>query len=172
VGIGRLSVVADTGPMLHLAEVGCLALLSIFEHIHIPEAVWQEFDRQGQAFRLDVGTLSHIQRHSVSHTAMMHFVSVNHLEELHFGERECLYLCQSLSIPVVLTDDLAVRDAAKRLQFTPVGSLGVIVRAYHRGELSFAEAEHHLTELHEVSSLFVTRTIIDLAIENLRKHTG
>lgn len=44
-GPGRLAAVADTGPLIHLAEVGCLPLLSIFEVLHIPEGVWREADR-------------------------------------------------------------------------------------------------------------------------------
>jgi predicted nucleic acid-binding protein len=170
-GIGRLSVVADTGPILHLAEVGCLELLDVFDRIHIPEAVSQELDRQGQAFHSEIAALSAIQQHVPLQNAVLQFVSANHLEDLHFGERECLYLCQALNIPVILTDDLAVRDAAKCLRFTPVGSLGVIVRAYHRGRLSLVEAEHHLTELHDGSSLFVTSAIVDMAIQQLHKRT-
>jgi hypothetical protein len=48
--------------------------------------------------------------------------------------------------------------------------LGVIVRAYRVGQLSLADAERHLTDLYAVSSLFVTRAIVELAIEQLRKH--
>jgi predicted nucleic acid-binding protein len=73
-------------------------------------------------------------------------------------------------VTVLLTDDLAVREAAKRLRLTPVGSLGVIVRAYRVGQLSLADAERHLTDLYAVSSLFVTQAIVELAIEQLRKH--
>jgi predicted nucleic acid-binding protein len=39
VGSGRLVAVADTGPLIHLAEIGCLPLLTIFEELHIPEAI-------------------------------------------------------------------------------------------------------------------------------------
>jgi predicted nucleic acid-binding protein len=69
---------------------------------------------------------------------------------------------------VLLTDDLAVRRAAKALSLTPVGSLGVIAKAYRIGRISLAAAERHLRELYTVSSLFVTQTIVDLAIERLR----
>lgn len=43
--MGRIAAVADTGPLIHLAEVGCLPLLSIFEMLNVPEGVWREADR-------------------------------------------------------------------------------------------------------------------------------
>jgi predicted nucleic acid-binding protein len=55
------------------------------------------------------------------------------LERLHAGEQECLFLCQHVRVSVPLTDDLAVREAAKHLHLTRVGSLGAIVRAYRVG---------------------------------------
>lgn len=80
-----------------------------------------------------------------------------------------------LSVPAkghkhLLTDDLAVRDAARILELVPVGSLGIVVAA-HRGEkISLSEAEHFIADLYDVSSLFVTRDIAELAIEQLHKH--
>ena len=71
----------------------------------------------------------------------------------------------------MLTDDLAVREQAKRLSLTPVGSLGIVVRAYCLGHISLAEAERHITDLYDVSSLFVTRAVVELAVEQLRKHS-
>jgi hypothetical protein len=44
-GPGRLAAVADTGPLIHLAEVDCLPLLSIFEVRNVPEGVWRAADR-------------------------------------------------------------------------------------------------------------------------------
>jgi hypothetical protein len=40
------------------------------------------------------------------------------------------------------------------------------------GQIASDAAEHHLRELYTVSSLFVTQTIIDLAIERLRDQPG
>jgi predicted nucleic acid-binding protein len=74
-------------------------------------------------------------------------------------------------VPTLLTDDLSVREAAKRLLMTPVGSLGVIVRAYHRGHIPLVDAERYLIALYDVSSLFVTRALVAIAIEQLRHPT-
>jgi predicted nucleic acid-binding protein len=169
VGIARISVVSDTGPLIHLAEIDCLSFLSIFENLHIPHAVWQEIERQGQTYQADILGLSHVKRHTLSQTEVTLFIKGNNLEELHVGEQECLYLCQQIGVAVLLTDDLAVRESAKRLHLTPVGSLGIVVRVYRAGHISLSEAEHHIVALYEVSSLFVTRTIVELAVEQLHK---
>jgi predicted nucleic acid-binding protein len=49
-------------------------------------------------------------------------------------------LCSMLGVPVLLTDDLAARDAAKVLGLTPVGSLGIIARACQMGRITTDEA--------------------------------
>jgi predicted nucleic acid-binding protein len=53
------------------------------------------------------------------------------------------------------------------LDLTPVGSLGIIVRAYRKALISFEDAHRHLEDLYDVSSLFVTRAIVELAIDQL-----
>jgi predicted nucleic acid-binding protein len=164
VGSGRLAAVADTGPLIHLAEIGCLHLLSIFEELHIPEGVWSEADRPATIRE----GLTFAKRHTLQSKEIAGFTADHGLEKLQAGERESLLLCSKLAVPVLLTDDLAVRRAAKALGLTPVGSLGVIARAHQMGRIASNAAEQHLRELYAVSSLFVTQTIVDLAIERLR----
>jgi len=166
-----MRVVADAGPLVHLAEIESLPLLSIFESLYIPEAVWLETVGQERVSQTDVLGLGNVQRHTLSQTEVTRFIEKNNLEKLHVGERECLYLCRQIGVSVLLTDDLAVRESAKRLQLTPVGSLGVVVRAYRMGHISLSGAEHYITALYETSSLFVTRTIVELAIEQLHRYT-
>ncbi|TLD43582.1 MAG: hypothetical protein JETT_0013 [Candidatus Jettenia ecosi] len=87
------------------------------------------------------------------------FTHKEKLEKLHSGEIECLYLCRQINLPILLTDDLAVREAAKSLQITPIGSLGIVIKAYKNGKISLAEAERYISDLYDISSLFVTRAI-------------
>jgi predicted nucleic acid-binding protein len=47
--------------------------------------------------------------------------------------------CKQLGVPVLLTDDQAVREAAKQLRLNPVGSLGLVARAYRHGYISRTE---------------------------------
>ena len=172
-GTGAVNIaVADAGPLIHLAEIGYLPLLSIFDILHIPDAVWSETVRQDRIPQGDVLGLDIVQRHHLSQSEVMRFVQEWGLEDLQNGERECLCFCRQVGVSVLLTDDLAVREAAKRLHLIPVGSLGIVVRAYRVGHISLAKAERYITDLYDVSSLFVTRAIVELAIEELHKNSG
>ena len=161
---GVETAVADAGPLIHLSEVECLPLLKVFEILHIPDAIWVETVEQRS---IEVPKAGHICRHSLESPEVIRFSQEHRLEKLQAGEKECLYLCQHLGISTLLTDDLSVREVAKSLKLTPVGSLGVVIRAYKRDFLSLSQAESHLIQLYETSSLFVTRTIIEVAIEQL-----
>jgi len=169
VGRERLIAVTDAGPLIHLTEIGCLHILSIFENLHVPDAVWTETVECGRISSEDILKLSNVERHKIPQSSITRFVGKNNLTDLHSGERECLYLCKEIDVPILLTDDLAVREAAKRLKLVPVGSLGIVAKAYRLGKISLADARRHMLNLYEVSSLFVTKVIVEMAIEQLQK---
>lgn len=169
-GEGKLNqAVVDSGPVIHLSEIEALPLLRIFSALHLPDAVWSETVERGRVAPSALLGLPSMQRHTLSAEEVARFVPENDLEKLQAGERECLCLCKNLKVVTLLTDDLAARDAAKRLNITPVGSLGVIVRAYRDDRISLEEAERYISDLDSTSSLFVTRAIVELAIGELKK---
>ena len=165
-----IPAVADSGPIIHLNEIGQIRLLAVFLTVHFPDAVWREVvDSQ----RVPAAVL-----HSIANTPRSVTASTVDLiraepvaKDLHDGEIEAIALCRELSIGLLLTDDLAARTAAQKLAIRPVGSLGIVVRAAVDGRIDVAEAEECLHRLHRVSSLFVTPAIVDLAIQQLRQHT-
>ncbi|MCB0126402.1 MAG: hypothetical protein KDE58_29295 [Caldilineaceae bacterium] len=167
-GTGQLEVVADAGPLIHLAEIKQITLLEIFDAIHIPDAVWQETVGQKRISVTDLQVLPNTYRHTFSDHDVADFIRNHHLTHLHTGERACLYLCQKINVFTLLTDDLSVRAAVKQRNWQPVGSLGIIVRAYKVGKISLPDAVQYLNQLYEASTLFVTRAIIDLALQQLR----
>lgn len=162
--------VADAGPLIHLNEIGCFSLLRLFETLHIPDAVWSETVGQSKVLQTNLLSLGNVQQHTLPQEDVTRFIRKNGLGHLHAGERDCLYLCQQAETSLLLTDDLAVREAARRLGPTPVGSVGIISKAYQAGHISSSDAEQYLGDLYDVSTLFVTRTIVELAIEQLRQH--
>lgn len=172
-GLGTGSIaVADAGPLIHLTEIGCLSLLGIFDTVHIPDEVWSETVGQGRVLQDDVLGLGIVQRNTLSHSEVIRFTQEHGFDELQSGECECLYLCLQIGVSILLTDDLAVREAARRLNLIPVGSLGIVVRAYRLGRIWLADAERYITDLYILSSLFVIRAIVELAIEQLHQRSN
>lgn len=63
--------ICDTGPILHLHEIGCLQVLSSFDVLRLPDLVVEEL----RAYRLDLPVLSAINLHT----------DVIHLQEAEWG---------------------------------------------------------------------------------------
>lgn len=166
-GAGDEVAVVDAGPLIHLAEINALHTLTVCSTLHLPHAVWAETVEQG---RVSADSLIQFQisHHVLVPLEVTQFSQIHDLTALHRGEQECLFLCRQLNVPLLMTDDLAARDAAKRLGLRPIGSLGAVVRAYRQDVISLADAERFLDELYAASSLFVTRDIVEIAIQQLR----
>jgi predicted nucleic acid-binding protein len=168
VGARRLTAsVADAGPLIHLAEIGSLPFLRIFDIVHVPDAVWYESVAPRRVVEGDLDGLGNVRRHTLPREEVERVTQEFGLQRLQAGELESLTLCRQIGVPLLLTDDLAVREAAKRCGLTPVGSLGIVVRAHRLGHTSRSEAEGGIRALYDVSSQFVTRALVDLAIAEL-----
>jgi predicted nucleic acid-binding protein len=162
--------VVDAGPLIHLREIQSLSLLRIFRSLVLPDAVWQETVGRLRVLEDDLALLGNVERRHLPADDVRTFVKKHDLGNLHRGECEALFVCWNDSIQLLLTDDLAVRDAAKRWGVTPVGSLGVIVRGYRERIISYEQAVSRIRLLDQVSTLFVTPAIVDLALEQLAQY--
>jgi predicted nucleic acid-binding protein len=166
---GLKSAVADAGPLIHLAEIGAASLLALCERLLVPSAVWHETVGRTRISEDVLMRATTIDRIVLPDDRVGRFIEENGLGTLHRGEQECLYLCIEGGVSVMLTDDLAARDAAQRVGVTPVGSLGVVARAYRLGQLGLPDAERHILALQHVSSLFVSEALIELVLDELRR---
>lgn len=149
--------VADAGPIIHLDEIDALGLLSAIDRVLIPQTVYDE---------LATGTvppaLCDVEYELVE--ADPTGLSV----DLDPGETAALAVASERSA-VVLTDDLAAKNAAAELNVEVHGSIGVIVLAYTRGELSKAEAVDRMRALQAETSLFVTDAVVERGIALLEE---
>lgn len=147
-GSGKLRyAVSDSGPVIHLAEIGGLRFLRVFDKLFVPQAVWLETVEQKRVSEDDLSKEASVERFSLVQSEVAQFIKANNLNELHAGEQECLCLCKGRGIDTLLTDDLAVRDAARRLNLVPVGSLGIIVKAFKQEIMTLQDAEHSIMDL-------------------------
>ncbi len=125
-------IVADTGPLIALAKLELLPLLSAFFYkLYIPEQVLLEATRQcerGDAKAIGLFVKKHGKPlKDVDNDWVQSFRL--HLDE---GEIQAIYHARELSCGV-LTDERRGRRVASQLGIATVGVLGVLIQAKKQG---------------------------------------
>lgn len=155
-----LNAVSNSGPFIHLSEINQLKLFSIFKVLIIPSSVVKEIGKIG---------LRNIKIIDVPKNEIKVFIRNLKEFNLQQAEIDALYLAKRFSA-IFLTDDLEARAAANKLKIEVHGSIGIIALAYHKNLLSLKEAKQAIINLYENSTLFLTRSLVDLSIQKLEKN--
>jgi len=146
--------VADTGPLIHLNEIGAIDVLSAVDGLLIPQTVYEE---------LKAGTvppaLSNLEYELVE-ADMTELTGDLNLDP---GETVALEVASERSA-ILLTDYLEARDAANDLSIEVHGSIGVIVLAYQREQLTKSKAAELMRALQTETSLFITDSVIEQGV--------
>jgi len=151
-----LAAVSDAGPLIHLAEIDSLELFSTFDTLLVPEAVYREVEAGGVPDRLA----------DLSYELVGADESRVEAEKLDTGERAAIAVAEERGV-VLLTDDLAAREAASDAGIEVRGSIGVIALGYSRGLLDRDEAASLMRALQRETSLFVTEAVVERGIRML-----
>ena len=151
-----LVAVSDAGPLIHLAEIDSLELLSTFDTLLIPSAVYQELETGGVPDGLSDLSYELVEADEEGVGS----------EALDAGERAALAVSKGRE-GVLLTDDLAAREAASDAGVEVHGSIGVIALSYGRGSLDRDEAASRMRALQRETSLFVTEAVVGRGIRML-----
>lgn len=161
--------VVDAGPFIHLGQVGEIGLLKKFPVLYTPASVVSEISVGRQVPIQEIRNWKNLQIVRVEEKGIPQIKRIIKNFKLHTGERQVIYLAQKLKPCIVLTDDLAARDACERLRIETHGSVGIIAYAFHHKWISFSKAKETLLMLSRKSALFITSAIIERAIIELRK---
>ena len=153
-----LAAVSDAGPLIHLAEIDSIELLSAFDTLLIPETVYEEIESGGLPD--GIADLSY-ERAEAEETGVG-------FEELDAGERAAIAVAREREV-ALLTDDLAARESASADGIEVHGSIGVIALGYGRGLLDRDEAASRMRALQRETSLFVTEAVVERGIRMLDK---
>lgn len=159
-----LTVVSDTGPILHLAEADALQLLKYAPRVLIPPSVEAEMlslDSNWHVVRppwISVVNLS--QRHVRDAQA---WVAADLLDA---GEAEAVALARQAKAHWFLTDDAAAALFARSLGMEVHGSLGVVLWCVAKGYLAVEEGRAALQRL-RASSLWLSDRVMREALAAL-----
>ena len=162
-GAGSI-LICDAGPLIHLDELSQTDLLADFRRVFVPAAVWDEVGRhRPQALGNPRVAFEKIK---VESGASPQLTALGSSLTLHTGEREVLSLALSLAPEgIVLTDDTAARLAAISLRLRVHGTVGILLRAVRRKQLTIEEALVCLESIPTRSTLFIRSSLLAEVIE-------
>jgi len=152
----NVSAVADTGPLIHLSEIGSLDLLDVLDRLYVPETVYEELAAGSVPDGLEELSYELVTASQSSETDA----------ELDAGETAALTVAIEHDC-VLLTDDMAAREVATEADVEVHGSIGVIALAHARDRLDRDEAAKRMRALQEETSLFVSRAVVERGIDLL-----
>lgn len=159
-------IVCDTGPILHLREIGRSDLLARGGKIFIPEMVDIELREINYSWQKQKPSWIYIETLSSSEMSQAAILYNSGIVDM--GEAEAIILAQRLKADWLLTDDIAARVFASSLGLECHGSLGIVLWAAAVGYLEHKEAKDAITKLTR-SSLWISQDIIKEAYEAIEK---
>ncbi len=157
-------VVADAGPIIHLAEAEALSIIDTLGAILVPRCVANEVSSvlgystwQSNIKIIDIDQATRRNADLLISTA-----------GLHRGEAEAIALAMNTSNALLLSDDAAARLYASYIHIEVRGSLGIVLAAVAYGRISKTEADIIL-DLLKNSSLWLSKEVFQEAKAALRE---
>lgn len=145
--------ISDTGPILHLFEIDKLFSLNIFNRLYIPTLVASELE-QFELVPNNFNISTNISIVSVNQQQREDVLQRITSPPIHSADAEVFVLAQDSSFPkLVLTDDMALRRHFEQYGVIVVGSVGILVRSYHKGLISYTSLSHAINALFNESTL-------------------
>ena len=144
--------VSDTGPILHLHEIGRLPLLGTLSPLQIPELVGTELDfyRIGPAELERAGIELTVV--PIAEPEWKKILLTPGFSRIQAADAQVFAVARSHSFRVlVLTDDLALRRLLEGEGATVAGTLGLLIRTYRAGRLTRGALEGCVDDLLERS---------------------
>jgi predicted nucleic acid-binding protein len=163
-------VICDAGPIIHLDELDSVHLLSDFREVLVGPLVRAEIAefRPFALAKIDQFSSSPVVATSKDPVLL----SLCKVFALDAGEMEALLLMKQFPASTLLSDDAAARVVAERMGFSVHGSIGILIRAIRRGQMTPQNVLELLAQIPERSTLFIKKSILDHIKERIRKEYG
>ncbi len=127
-------VVANAGPLIALAQLGCLDLLPrLYRQVRIPPAVRDELFAGGQdrAGAVEVGGADWIQVVEIRDSTAVGILR----ERLDAGESEALVLAIECNADLLLIDEARGRRVAEARGLNKTGTIGTLILGKRQGHI-------------------------------------
>jgi predicted nucleic acid-binding protein len=155
---GVPEAVSDTGPILHLREIGQLPLLARLSPLSVPDLVLSELSFYGihPAELMTAGF--EVTVIPVAEPVWREILRAPGFSQIQPADAQVFAVARSRSFQgLVLTDDLALRRLLESEGALVVGSFGVLIRAYRDGRMARDLLERCVENLLENSTLHLSQ---------------
>lgn len=160
-------VICDAGPIIHLDELGCLALLDDFGEALVPGQVWREVrHHRPQALGREEVKLTRVV---VDIDIQPSFHALMKSLSLDLGEQAALSLMRRNAEATLLTGDTAARLAAVTLGYRVHGTIGILVRSIRRGQRSRNDILSLLRAIPDQSTLHIRPRLLEEIIARIER---
>jgi predicted nucleic acid-binding protein len=163
---GATYIVSDTGPIIHLDELGCLDLLADFKEILLTVSVVEEIEKHRPVVLRVKLPFRVLRAHNPADERLAAMCRIFALDR---GETESLLIMENHPDAIFLTDDASARMVAERMGFRVHGTIGVIVRAIRRGRKSPEEVLSIIGSIPSRSTLFIKSVLLKEIADRIKK---
>jgi predicted nucleic acid-binding protein len=165
------AVLVNAGPLIALAKLNRLGLLTVFGSLCVPLTVYREVVVEGGARGMPDSLHVHlfVEHHEIQIVEGSDLVleSYHPRAVLDPGERELLAIARTLSDSLVLLDDETARAEARSLGLKVKGTLGVLVQAFRSGMIERSEADLLLLEVAERPDIWISAELCQQVRQSL-----
>ena len=154
-------IITDSGPIIHLSQIGTDFAWKIFLKVYVPDIVHMEVTK----FSLPGSNIFKDKRFKINTSNKNILKNAKKLHKKYdMGKNDSIILAQakSLKADLLLTDDLELRELASKEEIKPVGSVGIIYRSFIEGYCDIKQLFKHLDSLFSKSSLYITKDLIQI----------
>jgi predicted nucleic acid-binding protein len=148
-----VSIVSDASPLIALARIGQLELLSkLYQNVLLPNAVWEEVVSRGEELpgASATETAEWIMQRTVRNRTLVQALR----QDLDAGEAEAIALAIEINPELLLMDEKRGRETARHLGLEYIGIIGVMIEAKHSGLV--AAIRPHLDRLRQEAGFFIS----------------
>jgi len=168
--MGKIKIaVSNSGPLIHLSQVGSFGILDMIKDVYITQEVFDEICSFNLPGRQDVKGSKTIKIKDLGKDAKNYSKLLSEEYSLGLGEATSISLAKQEKVKLFLTDDLLARIVAKNMGLEVHGTIGIVLRAFRLGNITKKKAKEVIGNLQTGSSLFITTDLVRYVMNEIEK---